>query len=97
MNRTAEGLRSCIARLEELGGFEPDPTDVDELEVADIVTVAGLIADAALLRGESRGCHSRLDAPARDDANWRKRVLLRRGAEPAFLPVDEEADDVRTP
>ena len=42
-----------------------------DLELANLVTVGTLITHAAWLRTESRGCHSRLDFPERDDEHWR--------------------------
>ena len=41
---------------------------------ASIVTVAALIAKAALRRTESRGGHFRTDCPARDDLEWQIHV-----------------------
>jgi len=41
---------------------------------ASIVTVAALIAKAALRREESRGGHFRTDFPARDDLKWKMHV-----------------------
>jgi L-aspartate oxidase len=41
---------------------------------ASLVTVAALIARAALRREESRGGHFRTDAPARDDLKWKIHV-----------------------
>ena len=38
---------------------------------ASLVTVASLIARAALRREESRGGHFRTDFPARDDLKWK--------------------------
>jgi len=41
---------------------------------ASIVTVAALIARAALRREESRGGHFRTDCPARDDLKWKVHI-----------------------
>ena len=41
---------------------------------ANIITVASLIAKAALRRRESRGCHFRTDYPAHDDLNWKLHI-----------------------
>jgi L-aspartate oxidase len=61
--RTAEGLKTGIARL-----GEPRP-DEDT-----VITVGRLIARAALRREESRGGHFRLDFPARNDSRWKHRI-----------------------
>ncbi|MCA1557973.1 MAG: FAD-binding protein, partial [Acidobacteria bacterium] len=47
----------------------------------NFLTVATLIARAALWREESRGAHYRTDFPKRDDERWRVHSILRRGAE----------------
>jgi len=51
------------------------------------VTTGALITHAAWARTESRGCHSRLDFPDRDDATWRVRTVFQRDAEPRQIPV----------
>jgi L-aspartate oxidase len=48
--------------------------------------LAGLAAQAAWLRAESRGAHYRLDAPQADPA-WRGRILWRRDVPPQFEEV----------
>ena len=58
-----------------------------ELELANLVTVGTLITHAAWLRTESRGCHSRIDFPERDDADWRVRPSFRRGSAPRRKPI----------
>ena len=47
----------------------------------NFLTVATLIARAALWRTESRGAHYRTDFPERDDAHWRVHSIIRQGAE----------------
>jgi L-aspartate oxidase len=48
--------------------------DADDWKRANLLTVARLIARAALRREESRGAHYRDDHPERDDIHWKKRV-----------------------
>jgi L-aspartate oxidase len=52
--------------------------DLEGWRAANVVTVAYLIARAALRREESRGAHYRDDYPARDDINWLRRIADRR-------------------
>ncbi len=47
-------------------------------ELANMLTVAALVAEAALARAESRGTHFRDDHPARDDAGFCRRIFLER-------------------
>jgi L-aspartate oxidase len=48
--------------------------DLEGWRTVNVVTVAWLIARAALRREESRGAHYRDDYPARDDINWLRRI-----------------------
>ena len=47
---------------------------VDDWKAANLLTVARLIARAALRREESRGAHYRDDYPERDDIHWNRRI-----------------------
>jgi L-aspartate oxidase len=47
------------------------PLEHHQWRRASLVTVASLIAGAALRREESRGGHFRKDFPDRDDLNWK--------------------------
>lgn len=47
------------------------------LETMNLVVVGEMIAEAALLRTESRGAHYREDFPNRDDKNWLKNIVVR--------------------
>ena len=88
MSRTDAGLADAarvIARLSSvLDGDSPHQAD---LELANLVTVGTLITHAAWLRTESRGCHSRIDFPQRDDGHWRARTVFRRGFAPRRKPI----------
>jgi succinate dehydrogenase / fumarate reductase flavoprotein subunit len=46
--------------------------------VGVMLELAEVVAQGALNRRESRGGHSRLDYPLRDDKNWLKHTLARR-------------------
>jgi L-aspartate oxidase len=49
-------------------------------ELANMLTVAALVADASIARAESRGTHFRDDWPRRDDASFCRRIFLQRDA-----------------
>lgn len=92
MTRTEHGLEAALHGLRGLEAViesaVPEPrAAVAGLEFANLVTVASLIARAAALREESRGCHSRLDHPERDDERWRGHTVFRRGDQPRFEPL----------
>ena len=85
--REATGLRSA---LDELGSLAAEPgaeVGLDAWETTNLVTVARVLAGAALLREETRGSHWREDFPDRDDAHWSGHVDARVGAEEQFVPA----------
>jgi L-aspartate oxidase len=57
-----------------------EPLDAQGWRAASILTVARLIARAALRREESRGGHYRSDFPKRDDVHWKRRASETREA-----------------
>lgn len=88
MSRTDAGLAEAARVLDGLARAVDTATCVQaELEFANLVTVGTLITHAAWLRTESRGCHSRLDFPKRDDEHWRVRIVSRRGVAPRLKPI----------
>ena len=54
--------------------LDGEPLDPAAWRAASIITVARLIARAALRREESRGGHYRSDFPQRDDIHWKRRA-----------------------
>jgi len=51
---------------------------VEAIELGHLLDVAWTIAESALQRKESRGAHSRVDYPDRDDKQWLKHTFIRK-------------------
>jgi L-aspartate oxidase len=66
--RSAEGLRSARDSLAAMVGRPVSDVDQDAWETTNLHTVGTLLAEAALLREETRGSHWREDFPDRDDS-----------------------------
>ncbi|MER5891697.1 L-aspartate oxidase [Streptomyces sp. NPDC001876] len=73
---------------------------VEAWEATNLLLVSRVLVAAAREREETRGCHWREDRPARDDADWRRhlvvriapdrRLVVRRTDSAAFPPVRPE-------
>ena len=61
---------------------------VDALEVSQMVQAAEILARATEMRKESRGDLYREDYPDRDDANWKRVILVRRKNEAMELATE---------
>jgi L-aspartate oxidase len=77
--RSRRSLADAVARLDsayegDRAAVESTPLDSDAWRRFNLLTVAHLIARAALRREESRGGHFREDFPERDDARWRVHI-----------------------
>ncbi|KAB2588948.1 L-aspartate oxidase [Streptomyces arboris] len=97
MTRGAGVLRSAgslAAAAEELEALHrsaaadvdaADPKDavpgVDAWEVTNLLLVSRVLVAAAREREETRGCHWREDRPDRDDAHWRRHLVVRIAAD----------------
>ena len=61
------------------------------LELDSLLNAAEVVVVGGLARQESRGAHTRLDFPKRDDVNWLKHTLARRGPDGrpqlSYVPV----------
>jgi len=86
--RTGDALQEAVAELGELlaacdkavlrckdPGMNPELTFA--LRLPGMLRLALTVATGALAREESRGAHSRLDFPLRDDKKWLNRTLAR--------------------
>jgi succinate dehydrogenase/fumarate reductase flavoprotein subunit len=52
-----------------------------------MLKLAEIITYSSLKREESRGAHTRLDFPNRDDANWLKHTRIKKSLELSYSPV----------
>lgn len=84
--RNEKDLTACVGVLQELlkrsehvglvsNGLGANPELAAALKIRGQIRLALCIAQAALMRRESRGSHNREDYPARDDTNWLNRTL----------------------
>lgn len=78
--RSEEGLSYALKGLDELW----EQCAGRPLELGNRLLVARFIAQAALLRTETRGVHAREDFP-NEDPTWRKHIVFKRGCEPQLL------------
>ena len=72
--RERAGLERAVAALDAMS-HEARPSSADQWRHRNLLTVARLIARAALRREESRGGHFRADFPSRDDIHWQVHLV----------------------
>jgi L-aspartate oxidase len=77
--RTREKLLEAVETLDRASASSSSRT-AEESRHRNLLTVARLIARAALRREESRGGHFRADFPERDDRRWRVHLVETAGA-----------------
>jgi L-aspartate oxidase len=78
IERTGEGIEKGLSTIARWAATKPEKTR-DWNERRQMATLARLMLTAALRREESRGAHFRNDFPIRDDVNWQRRQVFRRG------------------
>jgi L-aspartate oxidase len=77
--RSEDGLKAALVELDRIAARPLNTRSWN------FVTLARLVAEAALARHESRGAHFRSDYPLADDQNF-KRHTLQKKTEPAPIP-----------
>lgn len=78
MVRCERGLKEAMAFLDDNAYIlSTEYLDVPGMELKNMLTLARLIATAAEMRHESRGCHRRRDYPEPDEWNWRRHIDMR--------------------
>lgn len=77
--RSAASLAEAADRLDALPAataHKPADPGVETWETANLHLVSRVLVAAALRRTETRGCHWREDHPDRDDAAWRRHLVV---------------------
>ena len=98
--RTGDGLKRALREIQTLkreayrnvGDKEKEYNTnlLHVLELDSLISAAEVVVAAALAREESRGAHTRLDYPKRDDVHWLKHTLAHRtsdGPRLEYIPV----------
>ena len=92
--RNENGLKSAMKKIEELQmktsnmnvpegrGFNKNL--LDALEIKNMLTVASLVTQSALLRRESRGSHYREDYPKTDE-RWKRSIVMNKNKDFSYL------------
>ena len=79
---TIAGLKQRYGSIEVHDKSNVFNTDLQQaLELRNLLDIAETVAEASLLRRESRGAHQRLDYPERDDAEFLRHSLAFRQAD----------------
>jgi L-aspartate oxidase len=81
--RSGKDLAAAVALLQKMD-FPSETTGRRECELANLHSLATLMARSALARDESRGSHYRSDFPFRDDEHFQKHSLIQRGKDVTF-------------
>ncbi|MEU6015165.1 L-aspartate oxidase [Streptomyces sp. NPDC047515] len=72
-----EALHDSVARAAEATEPKVAVPGVEAWEATNLLLVSRVLVAAARRREETRGCHWREDRPERDDANWRRHLVVR--------------------
>ena len=95
LERQQDVLKEIRARYEKVGVEDKGKvfnTDLlFHIELGYMIDCAEMITKSAIERKESRGAHTRLDFPKRDDENWLKHIVLTKrpdgGEKMSYIPV----------
>ncbi len=81
--RTDSDLKTTHDAWLEMG-CEHSHTNIEEFELQNMLDVAKLITESAIIRTESRGAHYRMDYAQCDESDWKKHIVLSQNCPPKF-------------
>ncbi len=92
--RNENSLKSALKKIEELKvkslnmdvpeGLGFNKNLLDALEIENMLTVASLVIQSAILRRESRGSHYREDYPEKDE-RWNRSIVMNKNKDFTYL------------
>jgi L-aspartate oxidase len=90
--RFRNGLQYCLSELSEVKGYiEQDVRQYgiskESMELVNMIDCSMMIADAALQREESRGCHFRSDYPKKQQTAQHTLYIANKGCENPLISV----------
>ncbi len=86
VERTVE-TTDAIGQMPSVSPVLLQTTDVELIEAVNMLNVALMITQSALVRTESRGAHYRADFPTQNDTDWSRRVLLTQDKTPEVVAL----------
>ncbi|MEV6397309.1 L-aspartate oxidase [Streptomyces sp. NPDC051907] len=89
----AEALDAVYRNAVEEGSSKTAEPGVESWETSNLLCVARVLTAAALEREETRGCHWREDRPDRDDAGWRRHLVVTAAPDRSLLVRRTENTD----
>ena len=90
LQAASEGTGETINPTGHIHSVSPtllQTTDVEMVEMINMLNVALMITESALVRTESRGAHYRADFPTRSDTDWHHRILLTQDKAPEMIAL----------
>jgi L-aspartate oxidase len=78
MVRNGEELEEAATIIASWQKGLKQPTDRSSYELSNMLLVGRLMAEAALIREESRGVHFRSDFP-QPSSEWQRHIIFRKG------------------
>ena len=84
--RTAETINPT-GQISSVSPTLLQTTNVEMIETINMLSVALMITQSALVRTESRGAHYRADFPTQNNTDWCRRILLTQDKAPEVIPL----------
>ena len=81
------GMLDSTDRIHWVSPMLLQTTDVEMIETINMLDVALMITESALVRTESRGAHYRADFPTQNNTAWRGRILLAQDKAPEIISL----------